>query len=384
MIDGVAAMDVLSMISIAAASWWAISCALRVATVSAALLQPRLRRRLAVRRDQPPVSIVIPVRRLEADAEAAFASVFRQRYPQIEVLVSAAEDRSPMIEIARRVAEQCPSVDAQILTGNKRVTPNPKVSNLAPAIAAARNDHIVIKDSNILLRPDQLADLMANLTGGIGLVCAIPIAVAPVGFAAELERAFLNGQAAPLTLALSVAGADVGFGKVMLFDRRDLARAGGIGLMAPAFGDDHALSQGLARLGLRTVFAGKEIRQVIGRRPFSEVWDRHLRWMVIRRIQAPLAFCGEPLVSGAFTALAGSVGAAVFGAPWWLMAAVTLGGWVSLDLGFFAAKGWGWSWTSPLAGLCREVLIPVMWLKALVDRKVTWAGLPFDVPAKAS
>lgn len=377
-------MNALSMIAVAAAAWWGISCTLRVATLSAALLHPRLRRRLATRRDQPPVSIVIPIRRLEPNAEAAFESAFRQAYPRIEVLISAAEDHSPMIDIGRRVAAQFHAVQAQILTGNKRVTPNPKVSNLAPAIAAAGNDLILIKDSNILLCADQLADLVANLTDGVGLVCAIPIAVAPVGFAAELERAFLNGQAAPLTLALSSAGADVGFGKVMLFDRRDLARAGGIGLMASAFGDDHALSQGLARLGLRTVFAGNEIRQVIGRRPFSEVWDRHLRWMVIRRIQAPLAFCGEPLVSGAFTAIAGAVGAAMVAAPWWLIAAATLIGWVTLDLAFFAAKGWGWSWTSPLAGLCREVLIPAMWLKALVDRRVTWAGLPFDVPAKAS
>lgn len=377
-------MDGLSMLSVAAAVWWATSCALRLATVSTALAHPWIRRRAPTRQDQPPVSIVIPIRRLEFEAEAAFASAFSQIYPQVEVLVSAAEEHSPMIEIARRVAAQYPAVGARILSGNKRVTPNPKVSNLAPAITAARHDLILIKDSNILLSPDQLADLMANLTAGVGLVCAIPVAVAPAGLAAELERAFLNGQSAPLTLALSVAGANIGFGKVMLFDRRDLARAGGIALMASAFGDDHALAQGMARLGLRTVFAAREIRQPIGRRPFREVWDRHQRWMVIRRIQAPLAFCGEPLVGGAFTALAGAVGATAFGLPWWQMAGATLLGWVSLDLAFFVAKGWGWSWMSPLSGLCREALIPVMWLKALVDRRVTWAGLPFDVPGKAS
>lgn len=376
-------MEVLSLLPVLAAAWWAISCALRITTLGAALVHPSLRRRSAKRQDQPPISIVIPIRRVEFEADAAFKSTFTQVYPQAEVLVSAAEDHSPMIEIARRAAAQF-SGDTRILTGNERIFPNPKVSNLAPAIAAARHDLILIKDSNILLNPDQLADLIKNLTADVGLVCAIPIAVAPVGFAAELERAFLNGQASPLTLALSVAGANVGFGKVMLFDRRNLARAGGVGLMASAFGDDHALSQGLARLGLRTVFAAGEIRQAIGRRPFREVWDRHQRWMVIRRIQAPLAFCGEPLVSGAFTALAGAVGAAAFGLPWWLMAGLTLLGWVSLDIIFFAAKGWGWSWTSPLAGLCREALIPVMWLKALLDRRVTWAGLPFEVPARIS
>ena len=377
-------MDAWSSIAIAAASWWAISCTLRVVTISTALAHPWTRRCLATRRDQPAVSIVIPVRWLEPDAEAAFASAYRQSYPETEILVSAAEESSPMIDVARRVAAQFPAIGSQILTGNKRFTPNPKVSNLAPAIAAARHDLILIKDSNILLGPDQIADLVKNLTAGVGLVCAVPIAVAPIGFSSELERAILNGQAAPLTLALSVVGVDVGFGKVMLFDRRNFDRAGGIELIASAFGDDHALSKGLARLGLRTVFAETEIRQVLNRRPFREVWDRHLRWMVIRRIQAPLAFCAEPLLSGGFTAVAGAFGAVVFGAPGWFMALATLFGWLSLDLAFFAAKGWGWSWTSPLAGLCREFLIPAMWLKALVDRKVRWAGLPFEVPLKSS
>lgn len=377
-------MDAWSILPIAAAAWWAISCTLRLATLCAALAHPVIRRRYAKRGDQPPVSIVIPVRRLEFEAEAAMTSAFAQAYPRTEVLVSAAEENSPMIDLARQVAARFPAIGAQILTGNKRITPNPKVSNLAPAIAAARNDMVLIKDSNVLLSGGQVADLMANFTAGVGLVCAIPVAAAPVGFAGELERAFLNGQAAPLTLALSVAGADVGFGKVMLFDRRDLARAGGVAVMASAFGDDHALSQALARLGLRTVFAAGEIRQAIGRRPFSEVWDRHQRWMLIRRIQAPLAFCGEPLVSGGFTAFAGAVGAAALGLPWWLTLGMTLLGWMLLDLVFYAAKGWGWGWMSPLAGLCREAIIPLMWLRALVDRRVTWAGLPFDVPAKAS
>jgi hypothetical protein len=49
-----------------------------------------------------------------------------------------------------------------------------------------------------------------------------------------------------------------------------------------------------------------------------------------------------------------------------------------------AAKGWGWSWRFPLAGLCRELLIPALWSRALIARDVHWAGHRFEVPRTAA
>src|SRR4029077_6989762 len=141
--------------------------------------------------------------------------------------------------------------ETRFLTGNPVFTLNPKVSNMAPAIAAANFELVLVKDSNIRLEPDQLAELVKDLTPETGLVCSIPIGVNPQGFAAESECHAMNAYAAPPLLASSIVGWSNCMGKAMLFRRQDFYRAGGASPLANTFGDDNALGKGLARLGLR-------------------------------------------------------------------------------------------------------------------------------------
>jgi ceramide glucosyltransferase len=373
-------MDLSATLALAGAAWWALTCAVRIGSYAAAFIEPRRRERQATRRDQPPVSIIIPVRRLEADAAAAFTSAYTQAYPRIEVITAAEETSSPALDLAREVAQRFPQVESRVLGGNPRFTPNPKVSNLAPAIAAARHDLVLVKDANIRLDDAQLAELVRNLTDGVGLVCAVPIVSKPVGFAADIEAAFLNGHQAPLMYAASMLATNICIGKVMLFDRRDFHRAGGIEVIARSFGDDHELAKALARIGLRTVYGADVVRQPLGRRSLRDVADRQERWMVIRRTEEPFAFAAEPFTSCLFGALAGAAGAGLLALPSWLVFAATVAGWLLLESLAVAAKGWGWSWRFPLAGLCRELMIPVLWVRAMFARRVRWAGLPFDVP----
>ncbi|HXP06027.1 MAG TPA: glycosyltransferase [Stellaceae bacterium] len=373
-------MDLASTLPYAAANWWLLSCGARVVAAVATLVQPRLRRWRATREDKPPVSIVIPVRRLEADAEAAFASAFSQDYPLVEVLVSAAEDASPALELAGRIARKFPLVRSRILNGNKQFTTNPKVSNLVPAIEAADHDLILVKDSNVRLQPDQLAEFVRYLTPGIGLVCSVPIGVAPIGFAAKIESAILNGNLAPVMFGFSLFRLNVGFSKVMLFERSNFYRAGGVRAIADTFGDDHALAKALARIGLRTIFVGSVTCQTLGRRSLREVCDRQLRWLMIRRFEAPLAYVVEPLFGSAVATIAGAIGAPLFGLPAWLMAAATLVFWLALQSLVVALNSWGWSWRFPIASLCGEIIMPVLWARSWFLRNARWAGRMFEMP----
>jgi ceramide glucosyltransferase len=372
-------MESVSLLATAALVWWVLVVGIRAGAVMAAFIQPMVRRQAATRPDQPPVSVVIPVFRMEPELDAAFASVFSQAYPRFEVLITAAETDSDVIEVARRVAARYPHVPTRFLLGNQRFTLNPKVSNLAPAIAAAAHDYILIKDTNIWLAGGQLAELMRNLTPGTGMVCAVPIGVRPENFCAEIECAIMNARDAPYNMGASLLGLNVGFGKVMLFDHLDFSRGGGIAVMAPTFGDDHALAKALARMGLHTVFSAGVIRQVMGRRTLREVWDRQLRWMVIRRDEEPFGFFAEPFFSAGFATLTAAVAGPVLGMAWWTVAAATLSVWMASDTLVVLGRGWGWSWRFPLAGLCREALIIGLWLRAWASREVRWAGRPFDL-----
>jgi ceramide glucosyltransferase len=367
---------------VSCAAWWLLSLAIRLGSVAAALVQPAVRARAAIRREDPPISALVPVNRLDCGLEAAFVSLFSQSYPRFEVLVSAARESCPALAVARSVAARFPKIRSRFIVGEAHVAVSPKLDNLVIPLAEADHDLVLVKDANVHLAPGQLAAFVQHLGPGVGLVCAVPIATEPATFAAEIECAMINGHAAPLLLAASALGWGFGYGKILLFDRRDFERAGGVAAIAHAIGEDHALSKAMARIGLRTVFAESLVRQTAGPRTFREVWQRQLRWMVVRRCEAPLAFYLEPFFSCLFTASAGAIGASVLGMPWWVPAAVTPAAWFGIEALFLAAKGCGFSWRSPFAAACRELMIPALWVQALATTRVYWSDLPLDVPRR--
>jgi ceramide glucosyltransferase len=375
-------MWLASLAIVSCAAWWLLSLVVRLGSVAAALVQPAVRAKPAIRRDEPPISTLVPVDRLNCGLDAAFVSLFSQSYPRFEVLVSAARESCPALAVARSIAARFPKIRSRFIVGEAHVAVSPKLDNLVMPLAQADHDLVLVKDANVRLVPGQLAEFVRHLTPGVGLLCAVPIATEPTTFAAEIECAMINGHAAPLLLAASALGWGFGYGKILLFDRRNLERAGGVAAIAHAIGEDHALAKALARTGLRTVFAGSLVRQAAGPRTFREVWHRQLRWMVIRRCEAPLAFYLEPFFGCLFTACAGAIGASALGLPWWLPAAVTPAAWFGIEALFLAAKGCGLSWRAPVAAACRELMIPALWVQALATTRVYWGDLPLDVPRR--
>jgi ceramide glucosyltransferase len=370
---------IATVLTFGCAAFWVAAIATRIGSVAAAFLQPALARRLARREDRPPLSVLVPVKRHDPGLDEAFASLLRQRYPSFEVVVAAERDDLPALRVAREVVARFPGATCRFLVGNDGSAVSPKLNNLAPALAHAKNELILVKDANVLLDEDQLSGFVRHLTPGVGLVCAVPVAERPAGLAAEIECAMINGHAAPLLLAASALGFGFGYGKIMLFDRRNFVQAGGIDAISTSVGEDHALSKALARLGLRTAFAADVVRQVAGDKSFSDVWNRQLRWMVVRRQEEPAAFYAEVFFSGAFTTFVGAVGARAAGVPWWAAAGATVLIWMGAEGALLLGKGWEVRWRFPLAAICRELMIPALWLRTWTARKVVWGDALIDV-----
>lgn len=363
----------------AATVWWVALLLARAGAVSSVFLHPRIRSAAPTRSDQPPVSVVIPVAQAEVEMDEAFASVYSQDYPDFEVLITSAETDSAALDVARRVSQRYPAVSTSLMLGNERTTLNPKISNVAPALDEVAHDLVLLKDSNVHLPSGYVTSMVRSLAPGIGLVCAVTVGVRPRSFPADVECAMTNAHAAPWLLGGSLVDLDIGFGKAMLFHGHDLHRAGGVAVMASTFGDDHALAKALRRIGLRTVFAPGVVHRVMGERTMREVWDRQLRWMLIRRRESPLAFAVEPFVSAAGATLAAGLAGAGTGLHWKALALGTLGVWLAADALVVAARGWGWSWRFPVACLAREAVLVALWLRAWTAGTVGWAGGRFPV-----
>lgn len=366
-----------TLISALGALWWIGGMTIFVASLFGALLQPRIQRARATSRETPLVSLLLPVKLVNPGFDRAQASVFAQDYPEYEVIVGAIEAESPALSIMRRLTAVC-SVPARILRSAGVGAVSPKLDTLSVPLAAAAHDVVVTKDSNISFSPDTLRVMLRSLAPGVGLVCAVPVAVRAETLAGAIEAVLINRDAR-LLLTASALGKGFGVGKVMLFRRSDLDRAGGIAAMRYTIAEDSAIAKGLADVGLRTVFAENTVDQEIGERRLAGVYARQARWAVIRRAEEPVTFALEPLACPLPAAVAGALAMPLVGLAGWLGFVATLVGWYLIEVAVTAMKRWEVRPWTPVAFIGRDGVLLAAWAAAWTTREVTWAGGRQDV-----
>ncbi len=347
-------------------------------TVALGMAQRRLTARRPRRADRPPVSVVVPIKALDEGFVAAQESLFAQDYPDFDLTITAKEASSPAIDAARAVLAAHPGAPSRIVRSTATFAASPKVNNLYQAIEDAPHDIVFMKDSNIAIPTNGMSEAIACLTGEVGLVVAVPEARGAENFAAEIEASIMNQSHGRILAAAAALGLGFGVGKLMVFRRSDLHKAGGFGAISHSVGEDSALARKLEEIGLRTVFMGAPIYQSLGRRRIGDVFHRQLRWTVIRRHNETFAFLIEPLGLASCTALAAAFAAPLWGAPAWAGAAGALTLWFGCETLLALARGWDVSKTAPLAMVARDAMMFAVWLSAWFTRNVVWAAQVFE------
>jgi len=368
----------------AAASFWTASFLLLLFSTLAALLQPWIAARRATRKDQPPVSIALPVKLLENCFVRAQESAFAQQYPAFEIVASSTEPDSEAAQAMRAMLARHPERPTRFLRSTAKFAASPKVDNLVAPFTEAAYDTIFMKDANVVLRPDDLAEHMRQLGPGVGLVCAIPYCADPASLAAHVEASIVNGPHGRMLHLASCLGQGYGVGKMMLFRRSDFLRAGGFAAISHTVGEDNALATALKRIRLRTVFSHRSLRQDLGRRSFADVYQRQLRWSVTRRNDALFSFLLEPFCQATPAIAAAAVAAPLAGLGPLQGGAATFMLWLVIESLLSSTKGWSLTWGAPLILVGREIVMLTVWLHAWTTNRVVWAKESFGAWADAS
>ncbi|MBP0581691.1 glycosyltransferase [Labrys sp. LIt4] len=356
-----------------AALWWAGLILLLLGSALLASIQPALAARRAGSRTQEPFSVLVPLRRADEAQNEANRRLGDLDHPGLEILFSVSREAGcGAASYPPSPGEGMERLRASLLFTTPIPGANPKIANLIEPVEAAAHDLLLIKDAATILPPSAPTAMMASLVPGVGLVCAVPVARAPGNFAAMLEASLVNTYGGRLLLALSALGGGAGIGAAMLLRRGDLAAAGGLRAILDAVADDHALAKLLRNRGLRPVFAGATVDQDLGARRPAEIWRRHLRWAICRRLEEPLAFAAEPLIGLPAACLAALAGAAFLGLPGMPLLLLTLLIWPAAECWLAWRKGWPLSPAMPLAVLAREAMMPALWLNALLARRLSW------------
>jgi ceramide glucosyltransferase len=359
-----------------------IAGASHVASIALAMRRTATSRRRRGSRAPAGVSILRPVCGLEHRIDETLASSFQIDHPSYEVIFCVAVADDPVVPLVQRLIRAHPEVPARLLVGIERHGRNPKLDNLMKAWDVAAHDWIVLADSNILMPPDYLDRLFARWDERCAVVCSPPVGIDVQGWAAELEAAFLNTFEARWQLAGDELGFGFAQGKTMLLRRSDLAPEGGLGALAREVAEDAAATKLARRLRRKVRVVDQPFSQPLGRRSFASVWQRQLRWARLRRLSFPVFFCAELPVGGVLPCLLAGWLATGGVLPWAGVMALMLA-WYGAEAVVARAFRWPLRLRSPLFWIARDLLLPIVWVRAWAVKNYEWRGNAVDVRATA-
>jgi ceramide glucosyltransferase len=331
----------------------------------------------------PHISIVRPLCGEEPFLEITLKSGFELDYQNYELLFCVADPNDPAIDVATRLMDRYSHVRARIFIGESPLSQNRKLNNCVKGWSGASHDRILFVDSNVILPPDCITQLLKSWRQDTGLVSSPPIATTPIGFCAELECAFLNSYQARWLYAADAIGVGFAHGKTMLMERQMIEQAGGIETLANELGEDAASTKIVRASGFRVRLVSDPFSQPIGFRTLYDVWHRQLRWAQIRRAAFPLLFFSEiftsSLIPCAMLALSG-----VFQDYKLIISTLSfLGLWYGGEAALSYKVGWHFSWRMPFVIIMRDLIIPILWISGWAKLHVIWRGsiLNYHSPA---
>jgi len=323
----------------------------------------------------PRVSILKPLKGVDADLKENLRSIFRLDYPDFEIILGTEEANDPALALAQRVAAEFPRVRSTILCSDASIGFNPKVNNLSNLVKRASHPLLLISDSNIRVPADYLKDLVAHRErAGGGLVWSLFRGVNGCGIGGMLEALQLNvavmGGVSALMRLLKIPCA---VGKSMLLHRDELDSIGGFPFLSQFLAEDQVCAEELARSGRPVVVTGHLIDNVLGRRTYREFAGRHLRWARLRRRVNFGGFLGEALLNPVFLAFVAM--AVLRTADSALVAGLSLAAMTIVNASTERLLGvrraaWAYSFLELALSSSRAVL----WFVALVSGTVNWRG----------
>ncbi len=334
-------------------------------------------RNLPVPADAPWVSIVRPLRGVETFSEETLRATFELDYPRYEIIFCVQAPHDPIIPLVERVIADYPGHDARLLVGDDYVSANPKLNNCVKGWEAARYDYVILADSNALAPRDYVQTMLAAFTPDTAMTVSMPIGSRPDGFWATVECAILNTFQARWQYGAEAIGAGFAQGKNMMWRREVLDRAGGIRALGAEIAEDAASTKVIRAQNMTVRLVDMPFEQPLGSRTAHEVYSRHVRWARLRRVTFPAHYAPE-FMNGSFVAVVlGAYAALEFGgdATASLLAAAAV--MLSLHLGeIWLARicGFVLDWRMPFALIMRDLMLPVMFVDALLFDDFVWHG----------
>jgi ceramide glucosyltransferase len=329
----------------------------------------------------PAVTILKPVHGMEPKLEETLDSFFRQEYPNFEIVFGARNASNEALIVVEKLRAKYPQVPTQVVISGEPSWPNAKVFSLAGMIAASENSYFVISDSDVLVGPDFLRNVIPPLLHPeVGLVTCLYEGIPTHDFWSQLEAL---GMSVEMPSGVMVAdmvegGMKFALGAAMAVRRDAIEAMGGIRETADFYSDDFVLGNRVAEAGYTVVLSSYKVGHVLSGQSLKQTFRDQLRWMKSTRFSRPWGHIGSGLT---------------YAVPFGLLALVLALGhrdWMELGVALFAIS-WvnrmllsllvGWSvigdrrclwlcWLYPL----RDLLGFCTWAASFTSNRFFWRG----------
>jgi len=286
----------------------------------------------------PSISVLKPLHGTEPGMERNLESFFEQDYPDFELLFCARFESDEGLQLARRVGERYPQVQARYETCGEPIPKfhNAKVFSLAKLNSVAKNDLFVTSDADVRVVPDYLRRMVQTLKDPhVGLASCVYLGTTEgaepgrgPGFASQLDAV---GKSVEMTSGVLVAvmiegSAKFALGATMAVRRKSFEDVGGFNELGQFYADDFVLGNRLAAQGTGVLLATYIIRLMVQDSPFWLSFRNQLRWMQSTRRSRPWGHLGTGLTFAMPYGLLGLLWGLLSGHPWlgllWLGAMV--------------------------------------------------------------
>ncbi|ACO31903.1 MULTISPECIES: glycosyltransferase [Acidobacterium] len=329
----------------------------------------------------PPVSILKPVRGLDPDAYANFASFCRLDYPEYEILFCVGDTADPALPVLQRLALDFPTTTIRIIIGSGRQATNDKCAKLARLTDEAAYEHLVINDSDVRVQPDYLRRMVAPLAAPkTGAVTPLYVPTEVNTWVQRLQEAGMLSEFYPgLFVAKELDGVKFALGPTIATRRSYLREFGGYAAIENRPADDLLIGRLIAEQGREVVLLPDAITTVPDYQSLGELFFKRLRWMTVMRHMRPAGHLGLIFTLGLpWTILA------LILAPNALIAWSFLGGYLfvrfalTLLVGQFGLRQRG-VWLNMLFVPLWDALATTIWLASFTRRTIRWRGQSYAI-----
>ena len=329
----------------------------------------------------PPVSILKPVKGLDREAYANFASFCELDYPEYEILFGVSDADDPVIPVIEKLIDDYPNCAIRLFVGSNCKGWNSKVRKLCRLSRKARYSTLVISDSDIRVQPDYLRAVVSPFRNpSVGAVTCMYHMQPEARMGSEIEAIGLTSDfLAGVVVARQLEGVKFTLGASTAVRAECLKAIGGFEAIADCFSDDFELGRRIADKGHEIELIPYAVATLSPSQGALDAVKHQIRWAVGVRNSRPWGQLGRLLTQAL---------------PWVVAATLVQHTWEGTVgfLGAYLALRLAVAWTVGVWGLKDPLLRRRMWLVPAWDalaffivaisfskRRIHWRGTEFYV-----